>query len=262
MHDHASHPQRPAFRRLWGALIALSAAAAIGGLTGCASDEKLVTPTEHHSPWDAERTWAVVPLANESGVTKIDTLSISDNFVAEAEAIEGIHCIPLNRSIAAMRSLGLQQVRTDAEARALLRVLQVDGLVVGSITAYNPYMPLSLGIAAQLYTVDSPAPAATDVRELTMAVTERSVADRGRAGPSAQASRVYDASNHDVLLRIASYAAGRHNPKSGLREAVYTSSMSSYSRFVAFDVMGELLATESARMGDRPDAPTRTASTK
>lgn len=227
------------------------AASALAGLSGCASEDKLVTPTEHRSPWGAERTWALVPLANESGVSTIDTLTLSDQFVAEVEAVEGIRCIPLNRSIAGMRALGLNAIRTDAEARGLMRVLQVDGLVVGSITAYDPYQPLTLGMAAQLYTSDQPEPAATNVAELTMAVTERGPADRSKAGPSSQASRIYAANNHEVLQRLARYAAGRNNPKSGLREQIYTSSMNAYSRFVAFETVGELLNAESARQAER-----------
>jgi hypothetical protein len=210
-------------------------------LSGCASQEKLAPPVEHRSPLSGERTWAVVPFANESGVSAVDTLGISDDFVAEVEAVEGLRCIPLNRSITGLRSLGLAQIRSDAEARALLRVLQVDGLVVGSITAYDPYKPMTLGIAAQVYTVDSAAPTATDVGELTLAVTERGTADRARLAPAAQASRVYDARNHDVLERVGRYAAGRHDPKSGMRESVYVHSMDAYSRFVAFEVVGSLV---------------------
>ncbi len=223
------------------ALIALATPLVAVLIGGCASQEKLAPPVEHRSPWAGERTWAVVPLANESGVSAVDTLGISDDFVAEVEAVEGLRCIPLNRSITGLRSLGLAQIRSDAEARALLRVLQVDGLVVGSITAYDPYKPMTLGIAAQVYTVDTPAPTATDVGELTMAVRERGNADRSRTGPAAQASRVYDARNHDVLERIGRYAAGRHDPKSGLRESLYVNSMDAYGRFVAFEVVGSLV---------------------
>jgi hypothetical protein len=100
---------------------------------------------------------------------------------------------------------------------------------------------MTLGIAAQVYTVDTPAPTATDVGELTMAVRERGNADRSRTGPAAQASRVYDARNHDVLERIGRYAAGRHDPKSGLRESLYVNSMDAYGRFVAFEVVGSLV---------------------
>jgi hypothetical protein len=233
----------------------LLALTALAGGAGCASEERLTTPVEHQSPWGAERTWAVVPLANESGVSSVDALAMSDDLVAEVEAVEGLRAIPLNRTIAAMRAMGLPSVRTDAEARALLRVLQVDGLLVGSVTAYDPYQPLTLGVAAQLYTTDRPQVTATDVGELTMAVTDGGGAGSAgqRLGPSSQASRIYSASNHDVLQRVATYAAGRHNPKSGLRQQVYTASMSAYSRFVAFEVVGEILSGESALRSERAE---------
>jgi hypothetical protein len=236
-----------------GALVLL----AVGfGSVGCSSNDKLVAPEPLRSPWGAERVWAVAPLTNQSGVSTVDTLRLSDNLVAEAEAIDGVRCLPLNRSLAALQGLGIKAVATDADARSLMKTLQVDGLVVGTVTAYDPYQPLQLGLAVQLYTSDRTEPLSTDVRELTMATGQadgRGSTPMSRNGPAATASRVFDANNHDVLMRLDRYAAGRFNPKSGLRKNVYTASMDSFSRFVAYELLGELLATEAAKRAPRPD---------
>ncbi|MDZ4755118.1 MAG: hypothetical protein SGJ11_11575 [Phycisphaerae bacterium] len=235
-------------------IIALGFAATVLVHSGCASEEKLVAPTSLRSPWEGERVWAVAPLTNESGVSTVDTFRLSDQFVIELDGVEGISCLSLNRTLAGMQALGMRQVTNDADARSLMRVLQTDGLLVAAVTAYDPYRPLQLGIAAQVYTADDAAAAATDVSELTMARggDEGSTRTAARSGPSSQTSRVYAANNHAVLAKVGEYAAGRHNPRSGLRKNVYLASMDSYARFVAYDVVRELLAAEFAQRAPLP----------
>ena len=219
-------------------------------VAGCASDDKLTAPTTIQSPWPEERTWAVVPFLNESGVSAVDTLTISDHFVAELDGVDGIACIPLNRSLAAMRALGLRAVTNDQDARAVMRTLQVDGLMVGSITAYEPYRPLQLGVATQIYTSDTPAESVSNADALLLPAHESGSGAQAVAtsGPSAEYSRVYDAQNHDVLMRLQSYASGRFAPKSGFREGIYLASIDAFSSFVAFDTIQELMKEESARV--------------
>ncbi len=229
-------------------------------LSGCASDDKLVAPVPLNSPFVGERVWAVAPLMNQSGVSTIDVLHMSDAFVIEVDGVQGISCLPLNRTLAAMQGLGLEQISTDADARALMRVLQVEGLFVGTITAYSPYQPLKLGIAAQAYTNDRAAATTASVTELTMSMGDSGAASApgtNRMGPSSQTSRVYDANNHDVLMRLGQYAAGRSDPKSGLRQQIYVTTMDAYTRFVAFDVVGSLLASEASQQAPRPDAESK-----
>jgi len=53
----------------------------------------------------------------------------------------------LNRTIAAMRALRMSDLKSPAEVRQLASELGVDGVIVGSITAWDPYDPPKLGIA-------------------------------------------------------------------------------------------------------------------
>jgi hypothetical protein len=197
--------------------------------------------------------WAVVPFRNESGVSSVDTLGIADDFVVTIDDVVGLQCIPLNRTIAGLRALGMAGVASDADARALMAVLQVDGLVVGTVTAYDPYRPIELGVAAQLYSAASRSPTAADPDTLTLAIRESTGADQGsNIGPSAQFSRVYSGSNHEVIARVRDFAAGRHQPKSGFRDEIYLSSMTTFRRFVAFEVVGGLISIERPAVSPTP----------
>ena len=228
--------------------------AAIAALSGCASDGKLTPPVPLQSPWSTDQTWAVLPFTNESGVSVVDTMAIADHFVAEIDSVDGLSCVPLNRSLAAMRTAGIRAITSDADARAMLRLLNVDGVLVGTVTAYDPYRPFRFGVAVQIYTEKIGAPEGTSADAITLATSESHVAVEAKATqPSTQVSRVYDANNHDTLTRLAAYSAGRYAPKSGMRAEVYLASMDRYSRFVAYDVVQSLLNEEAARFAPRPE---------
>jgi hypothetical protein len=249
-----SNRSRP--RRLRGTLNgAAILAIAMIAVVGCDTQPKLVPPSTLSSPWPTSQTWAVVPFANESGVSIVDTFAIADSFQAEIDGVEGISCLPVNRTVAGMRAANLRSLQSEADVQLLMETLGVDGLVVGTVTAYDPYRPLQLGIAAQVYTgTRPPEPTSPNLESMTMATTDAPPAtETAESGPSSQYSRVYDASNHDVLALLASYASGRVDPKSGAGAAVYTLTMSSYQRFVAYDVTRQLLMNEVRKSVARPE---------
>ena len=141
-------------------------------VTGCAP-QRLSNPTILQSPYPEERVWAVVPFGNESGVSIVDGAAVADRFVEEVEGVDGLRCLPVNRTLAAMKSLGMTGVFDRQQAFTLMRTLQADGLVLGSVTTYDPYKPLRLGIAIELISGspdDSRRP--IDLRELTMPTSE------------------------------------------------------------------------------------------
>src|SRR5262249_13605396 len=161
-------------------------------------------------------SWAIVPFTNESGVSSVDTWSLVDRFAVEIDDVDGLNCLPLNRTIAGMRALGLQSISSPADARALIKVLKVDGLVVGTVTAYNPYRPLQLGVAVEVYSADEVAAKPVDIKQLTLATGEPASGQHGTSAGqfSSQVSQVYDANNHDTLAKVQSYAMGRSVPRS------------------------------------------------
>lgn len=230
-------------------LIALAAGLASAALLGgCA--ERLKRPAVLVAPYPEESVWAVAPFANESGVGGIDGLALADRFVAEVEGVEGLRALPLNRTLAAMQSLGLDSIRSREDAARLLAMLHADGIVLGTVTDWDPYRPLRFGAAVELVTQGaSGAPQALGVGAVSMPTRER-----GGAAPSvgveiSQASRLFDARNHDTLAALDRYAGARSDPESALGPKAYELRIDLFTRFGAYMLTRDLLEQEAARLG-------------
>ncbi|MDX2132273.1 MAG: hypothetical protein SFY69_09490 [Planctomycetota bacterium] len=184
-----------------------------------------------------------------------DTQAISDKLVAAAEQVEGVRAVPLNRTIAAMRALEMKAVASPADARRLAQALGVDAIVVGTLTAYDPYTP-TVGMAIALFprpgAMSGPA-AALRPRELGVSPTDGSRAPGPSAAPThpdapwATASLHLDAKNHQVQMDVQSYAQGRHEGESALGWRRYLASIDLYSEFAAFRAVEDLVRQEWVR---------------
>ncbi|MFM1804130.1 MAG: hypothetical protein RL136_1009 [Planctomycetota bacterium] len=232
------------------ARLSLLALAVVAPLVGC--QPGLTQPVVLKAPYSVERAWAVVPFANESGVTGVDGADIADRFVSEIEQVDGLRCLPLNRTLAAMKSLGMTGVRDLQQASTLIRTLQVDGLVLGTVTEWDAYKPLRFGAAVEVIAASEGADRRPlDLKELTMPTAE------GTGGAAAvkfdaevsQASRVFDARNHETLADLERYARGRFDPKSPLGVQAYETRMDLFTRYGAFALTRDLLEQEAARLG-------------
>ena len=229
--------------------------------TGCQKGSKrdqMFPPGVIVSPYDTlegDVLWAVVPPRNESGTSLADDLKIGDSLVAAAQGIRGVRCLPLNRSIAAMRQLGFPRgIESSSDAHSLAEYLGVDAVLAGSITAYDPYDPPVLGLALALYAkpgaMANASQAKLDSRALTMAFTDFGTFDGlSFAGqPVSVVSEHLDARNHEVLMAVKSYALGRSDHQSALAWRVYTASMNLYTQFAAHHTIGRLIDEEWLRL--------------
>lgn len=248
----SAHSMSPALRRLrlraLAHLLVLTACT-----TGCDTTPKLAHPQTLDSPYEATELWAVAPMANESGVSIVKPDRVADLFAEQIEQVGRIDCVAVNRVLMAMRGLGLRTVPTPADAVALMNTLDVDALVVGTVTAYDPYPPPKLGAAIQLYRRDGSAMSGADLDPIavTRATAEQqrvSPAALASHGPVAQASGLFDARNHRTLAQLDEYAAGRTEPSSAHGESIYLVNMELYTQFVAFRLIRDLLDHERARV--------------
>ncbi|MCC6676932.1 MAG: hypothetical protein IT436_07300 [Phycisphaerales bacterium] len=247
-------------------LRALAAGVLALAIPGCAQGPaKMVPPQTLVAPYDASRgevLWAVVPLRNESGTSQADPLAISDQVVAAIEEARGIRALPLNRTMEAMRALKMGGVGSPADARKLAQALGVDGLVLGSVTAYEPYEPtigLSLALFARPGAMQTVTKDPLDVRKLA-AMPAEAPRDPGafQEAPVSVFTAHLDGKNHQVLLDVKAYAEGRHDPGSALNWKRYTASMELYTQFAANHAVGGLLEQEwmrLARLGAARERP-------
>ncbi|MFI4862127.1 MAG: hypothetical protein ACIAXF_15790 [Phycisphaerales bacterium JB063] len=195
-----------------------------------------------------------MPLRNESGSRGVDSFRMADRLAHEFELVQGIDVLPVNRVLQAMQTLGLDAVATRDDAMALREVLGVDGLVVGSVTAYDPYDPVRIGLSLDLYTDALIPPKPLDIRGLSWAPTADSAGMQLQTQyrteqPVATVSGVFSASHPSVKRRISAYAVergtsgnARHN------ERMITIDMNLYSEFVGHEMGSRLMWAEWQRL--------------
>ena len=228
---------------------------------GCEMGQKrdqLYPPGVIVSPYDTAQgdvLWAVIPPRNESGTSLANDLAIGDAVVAAAQGIRGVRCLPLNRSISALRELGLTRgIQSSADAHRIAEYLGVDAVLAGSITAYAPYDPPVLGLALALYakpgSMANTSQSKLDTRALTMAFTDFGTFDglTFAGKPVSVVSEHLDARDHGVLMAVKGYAQGRSDQNSALAWRIYTASMNLYTQFVAHHTVGRLIDEEWLRM--------------
>lgn len=239
--------------------ISMIVAIALMGV-GCGSTprESLVGPRTLTTPYDAsngEVLWAVVPFRNESGTKFADDVNLSDKIVAAAEEAEGVRVVPLNRTLEAMRALKMRGLTTPADARKLAQAMGVDGILVGSITAFDPYTP-TIGVSIALYARPGAMigqRTALSPRELATSPSDSTPAPRRfEDTPLASTSLHLDGNNHQVQMDLQSFAEGRSDGPSALGWKRYLASSDLYAEFAAYRAVDEVLKQEWIRLARTP----------
>ena len=203
------------------------------------------------APYADTQTWAVAPLRNESGSQQVDVLRVADHLTRQFEEAQGLSAVPVNRVIAAMESLELPELTNPEEAALLRETLGVDALVVGTVTAYDPYDPPELGLALELYTGPQIPRARIEIRKLTAAPTDETAQPRevDPGQPVTIVSGHYDAGVPRVRERLQDYGHERGAEASGdggWRR--YRLSMDLYTEFVSYVAGERLLDAERQRL--------------
>ncbi len=249
------------------AFVAIAMAAVFMTLSGCTPAKPGLTPPDvlvaPYNAGEGDVLWAVAPLANESGVSFVDANMVADQIVAKIDEVRGIACLPMNRTLAAMRARGTRMITSPQEARLLAETLGVDWLIVGTITAYDPYNPPKLGVKLALFARNAGVDAPTlDPLRLQISYTEfdRTIARQYLSKPVATVSQHLDASNHEVQMELRRYATGRHDPDSALGWKAVMQSMDLYTQFAAFVAVSRLIDQERLRVARTTTTDARPAS--
>jgi hypothetical protein len=206
------------------------------------------------APYRDRQVWAVAPLRNESGSLQVDGLLMADHLARQLEKADGLDVLPVNRVIAAMEALKMPAIRSPQDVTNLRKILGADALVVGTISAYDPYDPPKLGLAVELYA--DPARKTgqrIDVRKLSSAATGDStdLAEVKPAGaPATSISGFFDAADPAVRERLQRYAVERGPEPDEDHPTdwrLFRMSMDLYTEFVSYTVSSRLLDAEGRR---------------
>lgn len=183
---------------------------AMGLLVGCTSDPRAHAPPLNN-PYGQRTVWAVAPLRNESGSAYADGARLADHLARQLEHAGDLDVMPVNRVLAAMTALKMPEVASPAQAVQLQRTLGAAGLVVGTVTAYDPYDPPKVGLQLELFAAAlDPAASSVDVRELVRSPAFTPAPARAaQARPVSAVSAVIDASDPAMQEPMRAYAAGR-----------------------------------------------------
>jgi hypothetical protein len=199
------------------------------------------------------QSWAVAPAINLSGQRGVDPLLQADLLYQQLQQVQGLTVIPVDRVVPVLVSLGVDQIRSPEEAAIVCDLLKCDGLIVPTVTAYDPYNPPKVGASLQLFTKPNSysRPENVDPRELV-----RRTRPAGEPGVPAspnfiQSVGMFDAANGTTRDALKRYAAGRYDPKGAYKEQEYFVSMDRYTGFVYRQLIEGVLD----QMYQRKEAP-------
>jgi hypothetical protein len=222
-------------------------------LTACSTPAAFVPPNTITAPYDSiygEALWAIVPPVNESGTSVMDPLEVGDAIVGAVSEIRGVSALPLNRTIQAMRALNLDQITSPRQVEQLAKAMGVDGIIVPSVSAWDPYDPPVIGLSLALYAKDgSKGAAGLDPKALSIAPTDAAFLSNSNFADRPVIARIehLDARNHQVKMWVREYAQGRSDAGSALNWRIYFASMDLYTEFAAYHLVRQIIQDEWIR---------------
>lgn len=203
-------------------------------------------------PGTQRLVWAVAPTINLSGHSEVDAILQSDLLYQQLQEVGGMTVVPVDRVVQTFASLQIDKVNTPQQASLVCDLLQVDGLVVPTITSFDPYAPPKMGASLALFR--KPAGYVRDLRvELPDLARRVNPAD---AADFRQAVGMFDSADGTVRKSLLEFAAGRSDPNGPMAEREYFLSMDRYCGFVYHQLIADLLGVPS----QPPPADGKTAS--
>jgi hypothetical protein len=166
-------------------------------------------------------------------VKEVDPILQADLLFQQLQEVQGLTVIPVNRTAEAMMALHLEKIQSPQQAQFLCQMLGCDGLVVATVTSYDPYDPPKMGAALQLFHRPSgPTTAATQP-----------------ATEILQTVGMYDAENGSVRDSLIRYAHGRNDPVGPYAVKEYFVNMDRFGDFVYHQLIAEMLKSPRLRQG-------------
>jgi len=120
---------------------------------GCSACPDIVHQPQFHNPFPQLSRIAVLPFYNQSDEPTLDAEQVALAYYNELQAIPGFEVLPVGVAKQMLLASGIEPY-TAADFQALAREMDVDAVVVGSITEYSPYYPPRMGLSVRWYTAN------------------------------------------------------------------------------------------------------------
>jgi len=232
-------------------LLILTLVTAAFAAGGCIEHDPLYGREQVKSlPTQRRQVWAVAPVLNLSGENGVDPLLQADLVFQQLQQVRGVTAVPVNRVAEVYVALHIDRIATPEQAALVCDLLGCDGLIVPTVTIYDPYNPPKFGGSVQLFIKPGAFPRTPnlDPRELA----RRATPQQGDPIPTGngdvvQVVGMFDAANGAVRDRLAAYAAGRNDPVGPLGHKEYYVKMDRYCGFAYSELIEQLIASPKLR---------------
>jgi hypothetical protein len=132
------------------ALLFLTVACCALAVTGCQIfPDKLHQPI-YHNPFPQLHKVAVLPFYNQSAEPTVDGEAIAMAYYNELQTIPGFEVMPVGVAKRLLEASGIEP-RSSQDFQRLARLMNVDAVIIGSVTEFSPYYPPRLGLAVDWY---------------------------------------------------------------------------------------------------------------
>ncbi len=222
-------------------------------VAGCSSTPQYGQERQVALPGTKRQIWAVAPAVNLSG-QRVDPLLQADLAYQQLQQVDGITVIPVNRVAEVYAGLRIDRIASQEQAELVCEMLGADGLLIPTVTAYDPYDPPKVGASLQLFG----KPAGQRKKKIVNAreLARRAAPDDDEALPAStmppqflQVVGMFDAANGSVRKAVHDYAKGRNDPVGPYGADEYFVSMDRYSGFVYHVLIAELMNHPRLRKG-------------
>lgn len=104
----------------------------------------------YHNPFPQLHKVAVLPFYNQSADPTVDGEAVAIAYYNELQAVRGFEVMPVG---VAKQLLAASQIepRSAQDFQRLARIMNVDAVIIGSVTEFSPYYPPRMGLAVDWY---------------------------------------------------------------------------------------------------------------
>lgn len=132
----------------WGAIFAAICCAL--AITGCQVFPDTLHQPVYHNPFPQLHKVAILPFFNQSAEPTVDGDAMAMAYYNELQTIQGFEVMPVGVAKRMLDASGFEP-RTAQDFQRLARLMNVDAVIIGSVTEYTPYYPPRLGLSVDWY---------------------------------------------------------------------------------------------------------------
>ena len=132
----------------------LSLLALFSTLTGCCLVPDIAHEPTLHNPFPQLSRVAVAPFFNQSTEATVDGRQFALAYFNELQLVPGFEVVPVDVVEQTIAEEGIR-LENPADVRRLARELEVDAVVLGTVTDFSPYYPPRCGLRVEWYAANT-----------------------------------------------------------------------------------------------------------